>query len=140
MKRMLYAAIALFAFSISPMSASAGEWKAVAVNDAMADIEFWGAVETAPDEEIARTKAIAACEQITGRTCRSVLTSSVPMSWHLVASMCNGVSATGGSRFDAQAANTRAAMMLGYSDGAVCTRVWTFPPGCADTKCGRMRK
>lgn len=139
MKKIVLVAAALCALAV-PAFADGTHWKAAAVNDTMADIQYWGAVRTAPDEEIARTKAIAACQQVTGRTCKSVLTSSVPMSWYLVVSMCSGVSATGGSQYDAHAANTRAAMMLGYADGSACTRIWTFPPNCAELECATKRK
>lgn len=133
MKKIVLVAVALCAFSV-PTSAQVAEWKAISVLDRPTNIRYWGGTSTNSDEEIARQGAITACEQATGRTCRRKIAVSVPVSWYLVGSLCNGEGSTGGSQDNAVAANTRAGMRLGYEDGEACRPMWILPPGCTSTK------
>ena len=127
MKKFFLVIAAVLAFSTTAL-AQVVEWKAVAVANDSNPKMFWLAPVYGDSEPDAAMKAMTKCEHVSARPCPRSITTSVPIDWWLVISWCDGVVTSGGSRFDQWAANTRAAMKLGYLDGVGCTIQKVYAP------------
>jgi len=119
--------VAALTFS-TPAFAQVVEWKAVAVANDSDPHMYWAAPVYGASEPEAASKAMTRCEHASARTCDRSLATSVPRDWWLVVSWCDGVATSGGSKYDQWAANTRAAMKLGYPDGSRCTIQKVYVP------------
>ncbi len=119
----------------SVASAQVAKWKAIAGLEEELQIDYWGGIGEGSTEEEARSAAMTLCEEITGRTCKKAITTSVPKSWYIVVSHCYGRATTGGSRTKTSIANVMAGKKIGISDGQGCKVVRIFPPGCASKLC-----
>ena len=89
---------------------------------------YWAAPVYGDSEQAAASHAMSKCENASARTCNRQLATSAPTWWWLVVSWCDDVATTGGSKFDKEAANSRAAMKLGYHDGSQCSILQVYAP------------
>lgn len=120
-------AMAFFICAV-PVGAQVVEWKAVAVANDSDPNMYWAAPVYGDSEPVAASRAMTKCENASARTCNRQLATLVPTWWWLVVSWCDGVVTTGGSKFDKKAANSRAAMKLGYHDGSQCSILQVYAP------------
>jgi hypothetical protein len=119
-----------------PAFAQVTEWKAIAgLKSVERSLNAWGYIGTGPSEDSAKAAVLTVCEQNFGRTCVKRRSTSVPMSWYLVVSSCDGAMTTGGSKYGKEAANVKAGEKVGRQGGAGCNIIWIIEPGCAKQEC-----